>query len=69
MPRSDDPAAVGREITLPETVAHHALRVLRLGEGDSITLFDGMGGEYSATIAADGYVSRGSCRRPDAGTR
>ncbi len=42
---------VGREYALPDAVAHHALRVLRLALGDPITLFTGTGGEYSASIA------------------
>jgi 16S rRNA (uracil1498-N3)-methyltransferase len=41
---------VGREYALPEEVAHHALRVLRLSEGDRVTLFTGDGGEYAATL-------------------
>jgi len=35
---------------LPEQAAHHAARVLRLQAGDKVTLFDGQGGEYDATI-------------------
>ncbi|MEP7182062.1 MAG: 16S rRNA (uracil(1498)-N(3))-methyltransferase [Betaproteobacteria bacterium] len=45
------PAAVGSEIALPDAVAHHAVRVLRLAAGAAITLFTGDGGEYAATIA------------------
>ena len=44
------PASVGSEVALPDDVAHHALRVLRLAPGDAIALFDGTGGEYAATI-------------------
>ena len=44
------PASVGSEIALPDEVTHHAVRVLRLVAGDAITLFDGTGGEYAATI-------------------
>ena len=44
------PSIVGTEIALPGAVAHHATRVLRLGEGDAITLFTGEGGEYAATL-------------------
>ena len=40
--------------TLPDDVAHHALRVLRLAPGDAIVLFDGTGGEYAATITRAG---------------
>ncbi len=45
-----DQGAVGREIPLPEAVAHHACRVLRRAAGDALTLFDGQGGEYAATL-------------------
>lgn len=41
---------VGREIDLPHAPAHHALRVLRLGVGDALTLFTGAGGEFAATL-------------------
>jgi 16S rRNA (uracil1498-N3)-methyltransferase len=41
---------VGREYALPEAVAHHALRVLRLNVGDRVTLFTGAGGEFAATL-------------------
>ena len=44
------PLAPDIEIALPEAAAHHAVRVLRLHEGDAITLFNGAGGEYAATI-------------------
>jgi len=40
----------GARIDLPDETAHHALRVLRLGDGDPLTLFDGRGGEYEARI-------------------
>lgn len=42
--------AEATEADLPETAAHHATRVLRLGTGDAITLFDGRGGEYAARL-------------------
>ncbi|MCX7185304.1 MAG: 16S rRNA (uracil(1498)-N(3))-methyltransferase [Nitrosospira sp.] len=41
----------GRSIELPASAAHHAARVLRLEQGDQITLFNGNGGEFSAIIA------------------
>jgi 16S rRNA (uracil1498-N3)-methyltransferase len=41
---------VGQVVELPEAVAHHALRVRRLTAGEALTLFDGQGGEYAATI-------------------
>jgi len=42
---------VGSEYRLPDAVAHHALRVLRLSVGDRVTLFTGAGGEFAATLA------------------
>ena len=43
---------LGARVDLPERVAHHAIRVLRLRSGDRLTLFNGAGGECSARIAA-----------------
>lgn len=40
----------GAHIDLPEPVARHAVRVLRLQPGAAIVLFDGRGGEYEARI-------------------
>ena len=55
---------VGSEYRLPDAVAHHALRVLRLAVGDRLTLFTGTGGEYAATLErAD---KRGAVVRIDA---
>ncbi len=42
--------APGAHIDLPEPVARHAVRVLRLPPGAAIVLFDGRGGEYEARI-------------------
>lgn len=42
--------AVGQTYHLPEAVAHHATRVVRLGAGERLTLFTGCGGEFAATI-------------------
>ena len=36
---------------LPDAAGHHLMKVLRLGSGDSLTVFDGCGGEYDATVA------------------
>lgn len=49
--------AAGETITLPEAAGHHLKRVLRLRSGDALTLFDGRGGEYDATVAR---ASRGT---------
>jgi 16S rRNA (uracil1498-N3)-methyltransferase len=43
-------ADVGSEVLLPDAVAHHATRVLRLGVGECLTLFTGAGGEFAATL-------------------
>lgn len=45
-----DRGSAGREIALPEGVAHHACRVRRLAAGDALTLFDGQGGEHAAVL-------------------
>ena len=45
-----EPLAPSAHIELPEPVARHAVRVLRLAPGASITLFDGRGGEYPAQL-------------------
>jgi 16S rRNA (uracil1498-N3)-methyltransferase len=44
----------GSRATLAGSAASHVARVLRLGAGDSLTLFDGKGGEHSARIEALG---------------
>ena len=53
MPRfyCPEPLAIGATITLPDAVAHH-VQVLRLGPGQVITLFNGDGGEYTASLTA-----------------
>lgn len=45
-----EPLAPGARIDLPEPVARHAVRVLRLPPGATLVLFDGRGGEYEARI-------------------
>jgi len=45
------PLAAGAEITLPQSAAHHATRVLRLQRGDALRLFDGEGGEFAAVLS------------------
>jgi 16S rRNA (uracil1498-N3)-methyltransferase len=51
MPRfyCPQPLAVGLLIDLPEAVAHH-VHVVRLAPGESIILFNGEGGEYTAVL-------------------
>jgi len=38
------------EIEFPPAATHHALKVLRLGSGDAVVLFDGSGGELHARL-------------------
>lgn len=46
----DQPLAANTDITLPDAPAHHVARVLRLKAGESLTLFNGLGGQYAAVI-------------------
>ena len=46
----DQTLAPGARFNLPPGPARHAARALRLGVNDTITLFNGRGGEYSARI-------------------
>ncbi len=46
----DLPLAVGTLLELPLQTARHAVTVLRLKRGDSLTLFNGQGGEYRGRI-------------------
>jgi 16S rRNA (uracil1498-N3)-methyltransferase len=41
---------LGETIALPARVAHHAQHVLRLRDGDAITLINGRGGEFGARL-------------------
>lgn len=52
MPRFylDQPLAPGARFSLPPGPARHAARALRLAAGDTVILFNGLGGEYSARI-------------------
>ncbi|TDR72503.1 16S rRNA (uracil(1498)-N(3))-methyltransferase [Paludibacterium purpuratum] len=45
----DVPLHPGLTLDLPEPVVRH-LQVLRLREGEALTLFNGLGGEFSATL-------------------
>lgn len=44
----------GATLALPDGVAHHALRVLRLPAGSPIILFNGEGGAWQATLSTQG---------------
>ncbi|HQZ01865.1 MAG TPA: 16S rRNA (uracil(1498)-N(3))-methyltransferase [Thauera sp.] len=45
------------EVALPDELAHHALRVLRLRDGESVILFDGEGGEVDAQLVVRGKAA------------
>jgi len=55
----DSPLLAGRRQRMAGTAANHIARVLRLGIGDALTLFDGRGGEYAGSIdeIGKGFVS------------
>jgi len=55
MPRFyiDAPLAAGQLLDLPPDVAHH-IHVVRLAPGDTLTLFDGTGGQYAAVLTEVG---------------
>jgi len=48
----------GESVSLPATVAHHALRVLRLRDRAAITLFNGRGGEFEGRLQVAGGTQR-----------
>ena len=50
----DMPLQAGAEVVLPEDVAAHLLRVLRLQVGDACVLFNGDGHDYDARITVIG---------------
>ena len=62
MPRfyCPQPLAAGAIVELPEAVAHH-LHVVRMQPGDALTLFDGRGGQYQASLL-DAGKKRASAR-------
>jgi 16S rRNA (uracil1498-N3)-methyltransferase len=56
-------------VELPEAIAHHAVRVLRLRDGADVVLFDGRGGEYPAVLEVAGksaYARLGEQRMREA---
>jgi 16S rRNA (uracil1498-N3)-methyltransferase len=48
----DAPLAAGTRVILEGNAASHVTRVLRLRVGEALTLFNGAGGEYAASIEA-----------------
>lgn len=47
-----EPLQAGSEISLPPGPAQHVAKVLRLGEGAQLIMFDGLGGHYTGSITA-----------------
>ena len=47
----DLPLATGTVCDLPRATTRHALRALRMQAGDSLTLFNGRGGEFAARLS------------------
>ena len=60
----DAPLEPGTRITLEGGAASHVTRVLRLRTGDALTLFNGQGGDYAASIekAHGGEVMVAVCK-------
>jgi 16S rRNA (uracil1498-N3)-methyltransferase len=46
----DTPVVAGGRVLLEGSAANHIMRVLRLRNGDALTVFDGTGGEFGARI-------------------
>ncbi len=61
--------APGASVELPPEAAHHAVRVLRLAEGDAVVLFDGRGGEWHARLERAGPAVRAALDAFDAEDR
>ena len=50
------PLAAGADLELPETASRH-IQVLRMQPGDVLRVFDGVGGEWDATVLRIGRRS------------
>lgn len=50
----DQPVALTTELALPPQAAEHVARVLRMNPGDTLTVFNGDGYDYAATVIAIG---------------
>jgi 16S rRNA (uracil1498-N3)-methyltransferase len=46
----DAPVTAGKRLVVAGSAANHIARVLRLRSGDSLTVFDGSGGEFGARV-------------------
>lgn len=51
------PLQVDRIVTLPDTVARHAIGALRLRDGEAVTLFNGDDYEYAGILSTHGHAS------------
>lgn len=51
---ADLPLALGQDITLPEDLTHHLVKVLRAQAGARFSLFNGQGGEFAAELTGVG---------------
>ncbi|MCF8178666.1 MAG: 16S rRNA (uracil(1498)-N(3))-methyltransferase [Sulfuritalea sp.] len=54
------PLHPGATVEIAADAAHHALKVLRLGDGDTAILFDGRGGQWRAILNLTGKKLRAS---------
>ena len=59
------PLHPGATVELAAEAAHHALKVLRVGAGDTAILFDGRGGQWSATLNPVGKALRATLNEFD----
>ncbi|RDS85415.1 16S rRNA (uracil(1498)-N(3))-methyltransferase [Dyella psychrodurans] len=50
----DQPLSLSTEVALPSQAAEHVARVLRMNPGDALTVFNGDGYDYAATVVAVG---------------
>src|SRR5215469_6822658 len=50
----DQPLSLSTDMALPSQAAEHVARVLRMNPGDEITVFNGDGYDYAATLVAVG---------------
>jgi 16S rRNA (uracil1498-N3)-methyltransferase len=61
------PLHPGATVELSAEATHHALKVLRVGSGDTASLFDGRGGQWRATLHPAGKTLRATLDEFDAG--
>jgi len=49
-----EPLAEGQSVSLTREAAHYLFGVMRMGAGDGLSVFDGVSGEFAATVAEAG---------------